>query len=1230
MVRRRFATFIALSLITGVMAWLGGGGAEAIYMQQTNVTEGNVPIPLGLATTRAYGLTASSVTTTQLADADLETFRPTVTAGSPLRIALISSGVSPAVFPAPLDAKFGPQLKYTGDTMGYGTYASSVIFQLGSSVTITSLGAYPGGVFNPQYLEDDLLWVAQRASSFDAVLIAIPPSDLLDPATAAMHGSGGFDAVANAIFAAPVNTSSGQVFGVAMDNDQFARQGASQFNWNTLSQFRTRITIFNKIHSLIKSITAAGLAVVVPSGDLGPKPQTIFGIANLPEVLTVGSVNSDAAISPASSSGPTIDLKIKPDLVATSGILGLAPYGTALANFIQTQTLNAPPGIDPKWMGGATGYGSAAVKSVLDSTLTSSALVTIAMASLRSAGLASGSPLDLARQKGALYAKSVIDPDIPIWRQGQGVLGGSAFDIAIPILSFAQSTPLVLSHASLGLEPSSGSWSVQVPISTGTAEAGIVDFGDFVGVDLDAKVTETAVTNGDVPTITVSVSTGTVNVAASVGNDDREAGLYCGVVGVTLTALSVDQIEHIPTCLVNGFKPVARSFAIHNESANKETFVLTPSLPPGTSIIDHALHMLPINPVDTSLFMKVSDEVDCPLYTVTATVPGACNGHSQFEVVLPGYYSVRQFSDYGTDYETQVNVRNPTTGLWEPQVKTTGFGSPTGYIPFSTLLLPKYPECTKSFGANSDWSKGIKPEDGLEPWQTCSHRKLNARVPSDKKATYDGPTGGFKISLASASEPLPTDLLVNLGFIRKPIGTAITSRVIDIVHPCNELTFNSFRTPQVTPLDELSDPQSAGNDWGRGCENAETLLARLLSTDAESTGQIGVGVASYPFNLTTPNYAAEVSLNFPYEVNNAVIVAVVTIGNEAGAGIISRRGAIQLPPSGLNEEIDNLRVEAQGVGTGTASFKFGFLPKGIDRGTISFFFIPMQYDSSNYIQALGSWARLKDDPVANQTVSFEVKTWTPANWPPFNFKNRRGADEKTPCHDVELPEDDCGHTFQVNSRFAPRTTNSAGKYTGGQISGECRTITANESANVCEDWTLMVHSPKAGSVTVTAASLMDVVDASNSSTYTSVASETVAAGGRIYIPEPRTSTATVFAAFSAGLGSPLSGGQTLWTNGSFFEQLVIPMPVLRNHPSSLEFCINDGMPRWWTPTATVTVSSICGGAVSGTAWSAPEVEVPCIPKVPALVSKPCEAASTSYSRPRLSPYVNYVSTHALL
>src|SRR5207248_10544752 len=86
----------------------------------------------------------------------------------------------------------------------------------------------------------------------------------------------------------------------------------------------------------------AGIVVVAPAGDLGPAPQSVLGVAGLPEVITVGAADRDG-VSPASAGGPSVFGRVKPDLVAPAGIAGLVPEESSLAGLLDLGGPAGPP-----------------------------------------------------------------------------------------------------------------------------------------------------------------------------------------------------------------------------------------------------------------------------------------------------------------------------------------------------------------------------------------------------------------------------------------------------------------------------------------------------------------------------------------------------------------------------------------------------------------------------------------------------------------------------------------------------------------------------------------------------------------------------------------------------------------------------------------------------------------------------------------------------------------------
>lgn len=87
----------------------------------------------------------------------------------------------------------------------------------------------------------------------------------------------------------------------------------------------------NPLEEIIKNALKANISIIVPSGNLGPQPYSIYFPGNIKDVITVGgcSCNDNSIknykMSSFSGRGPTCDGTQKPDIVAPSmGITSLA------------------------------------------------------------------------------------------------------------------------------------------------------------------------------------------------------------------------------------------------------------------------------------------------------------------------------------------------------------------------------------------------------------------------------------------------------------------------------------------------------------------------------------------------------------------------------------------------------------------------------------------------------------------------------------------------------------------------------------------------------------------------------------------------------------------------------------------------------------------------------------------------------------------------------------------
>ena len=225
-----------------------------------------------------------------------------------VRVLVVSSGADQATF----GDGYAKSLSRSADVdgVGLGTYAASVVFQVAPKAHVTAVDVYRKGKVDRAAVADALHWAREHAQDLDAVVLAFPPAALLDPMSAGL--------AAGAATASGGPAQSERVATALSDGWAKLREDAA-------------------------ALTGAGLAVVAPAGDLGPGPQSVLGVAGLPEVITVGAADRDG-VARASAGGPSAFGRAKPDLVAPAGIAGLVPDESALAGLLD---LNGPGGAAP-------------------------------------------------------------------------------------------------------------------------------------------------------------------------------------------------------------------------------------------------------------------------------------------------------------------------------------------------------------------------------------------------------------------------------------------------------------------------------------------------------------------------------------------------------------------------------------------------------------------------------------------------------------------------------------------------------------------------------------------------------------------------------------------------------------------------------------------------------------------------------------------------------------------
>jgi len=1063
-----------------------------------------------------------------------------------IRIGLISSGVDTAALPESVRNQI-TLLGSGGDPMGYGTYASSLILQAAPGAAITSIGVYPGGHFDPNWQSGALDWLVANAKDLDVVLYAVPPSEFLDPISASM-AKGEWGAMSDAMSQMALTGTHGQpTYGLPLNSQLRAQQTAGQpyYEKVALDRFAYVTNRWTQVQQQVGAITAAGVAVVAPAGDLGPKPQTIAGIANLPGVVTVGSFDGNS-VSPHSSSGPSIDGKVKPDLLASAGMAGVLPATSSLAKLMDSKKL-LDSSLSMEW---SFGDPPSAARTRLDSSISSAAVVAAGMGNMAAEGLR-----DVARQRGALTAASVPIPGVPVWRQGDGLLR------RLPTAELAASRPIALAHGDLGAEPESAEWSADIPFAGGAPASATATSPTAITIGPNARNVITTDGSLPAPPVGASVSESGLKLSLPLGDSSYRGGLYCGYseVSIPTTSGGVDPVvdvygipagtEQIPHCFVKGTQLTAKSFYIHDIPAPHLTFGLLPEIPAGQSILDHALMLLPVDPLATKLFFKVTQTE--PYIQKHPRDPDPANDQHQqlgvsyahFPNIPPGYYKVREFSDYGSPITQTLtdSSGNPVRVNGKPATSSTDIGERAAYQSFPALVLG--PVCTDtpagSFEPALDKSSGAQ--------SPCTDEWLKQQVGAGHFAD-DKPTSTYFVDPTGIpDEKSPSTFRVAFDFLRKMPGAGVTSRVIDMID-CKDLNFGTLDVSAVLQASSLQNaigalPIDACNPAGAG-GLLSAIPAPIGAGDLPSSplapvgsGQLVLssGTAVYPFNLATPNYKAHMSLNFHYSLTNSLIVAVVVVGEDVNWGVVTPKGQFILPSTSASKSVNLSAYSPSGQAEGDANFEFHMLPKGASKGTLILAVVPASNIS-------GKSTVVSSTSLSN--MSFELDTWNNTLWPATNFVGLCPAPQKA-----------CGHSFQVDSNFNrdPVRKDAAGpRY---QMTGACRDTAvpgSTQAARVCEDWTVMVHSPGDDAAT------FDVADPV---TGASVVPQMQVEGAKFYDPVRDIndfSSALVIpsvsiAAFEASARVPFA----FQTDGSHWEQLNLPMAVNKAHPGPVEFRIRD-------------------------------------------------------------------------
>jgi hypothetical protein len=605
-----------------------------------------------------------------------------------------------------------------------------------------------------------------------------------------------------------------------------------------------------------------------------------------------------------------------------------------------------------------------------------------------------------------------------------------------------------------------------------------------------------------------------VRLALTPGDNPWAPGAWCGYLQVPLAGPGVgggpgdagstvaDVVEDLPLCLVEGLALTAFNAYIHDVPAEDLTFALIPALPPGASLLAGPL-VLPLDPLHEPVLAGVS----------------GTDGMVHFTNVPPAFYVMRQFSDYGAPVVEVFDGAGAT--------RARDVGEAASYLGFDALVLPN--PCAE------------KIQDHMETGTDCHRAYLEERF---GPAEYDPSTTRYLVNTPAGRMGVIFD------FAKKVAGVGVSSRYVDLLAH-DDLAHSSAvsldglhgplperlgpRGPGGVPLIELSDAWTFSTAGTLG--DPEGTLATYKGLDLEHDPASVAGTSTYPFALSTPNYQGTMSLNFRYDIDDALVGVIVQVaGKGPHVTVLTPQGKIEVPhidpakpvavalrqaalnsqsrpregePPGPPPQLDPKRLF--GAATGQVGLRLDLQPGGASEGILTFVYVPPEP------------ARPASVHVGD--LSFEVTTWQRIDWPR-----------------AHLPRDGrmvMGHNFNFNSHYRPEQMDHPA----------CRRLADGKlAAEVCENWQVFVHSPFDDAET------FELVDTGSARGFIG---EVRTGGGGLFNPHRGVNgNREEFAV--AGVGLPI--GRGVITNGRFWEQLVVPAATLAAHPGEVEVRIEDNQP----------------------------------------------------------------------
>jgi hypothetical protein len=990
---------------------------------------------------------------------------PDVSGGSPVRVLVIGTGVAipSGVVPAGVTVPTGGS-----DPFGYGTLAASVLAQSLSNVEILS---YPVVPEDPSWtqakqssVDAALDYAYANRANLDAVLLALPPSSVLDPLSymEALVSYGpkfgtGLSNLHEGLMSnlAETNGAVGGIPWLKADRDvMFARANLRQRD--AIERFVARYQGWREIRLGLKALDTAGVPVIAPAGDftlrdsgdnmLSAYPQSVYGLSALDEVITVGAaadfdpgVGVSIQLSPVSAIGPTLDLRSKPDLLVRGDVTGFVPSSSVISSWDHDGPF---PSID--WRTAPDTFCSA-LPSSLKCVLQASTIVSAAVAAATAGSLVrQGIPnLKASRNTGddeiirnLLQAASTTGTDVyggardayP-WEEGGGLFDASVDlindhgDIPVPY-----GEPIGFGEAGFGAA-ASGSVSLWPGGDTTPDVAGsslVMD--SFIGSHATGDAQAYAYT--DTGAAIASISGGTISLTRAA--DDYQPGVYAGRLKLKsdsgdVFTYPVDLLQ-LADVSMQVEHPYGGALAAEGERVEDVTFALMPAVPLTVGIFNRAFKYM------TLLDSNVTETM--VRYAVTkggfVSASSASEGGTATLEAPPGYWRYFVLSNYDMLARQQRKTSGQVGAEDDLGIRYAGSGTEAANIPGGKLLVSSLPPCEEASS-----TKGPVPIFG---GGTCLDE-------ANISGTKDPATGWCDVQgtvvTGGTNRQFSYQLYCDPAQYALPVG--VTSRAVyHLNFATGEWQRCSLNIPpsQIsTDLDELAGmitaPTCVGTDanvqpkknhlWNfkAGAPHCLGPTEALLYPDGrpedftaefksqswnQTPAEVPVGLATFDFDLPQDALYSDISVSFGYKLENAM-VALRARGGDDAVGDTSGSFIVAAPNVAAP-------LDAQVKQTGTHYSRYRLQTTGADGGSLSLIIIPTSWSTSS---------QTKHRPLAQICDAvIRVKTFSKQRWQQGSGMQagKFVIDQET--NDLE---DDVDHNIsRIRSRYVPRTGQDEGSF----------------------------------------------------------------------------------------------------------------------------------------------------------------------------------------------------------